>query len=204
MNAFYTKAKYVLGILVVFSLILMTNLVDRDSFRSVRNSMITIYEDRLLAKDIIYDMFGLISDKELAYAINDEIYLQEQNEAANQRLRNLVAEFEQTKLTEKESRTFDSLQRNFEKLWNYEQEFAQSASVDNKEVLRKIKIIEQDLQELSDIQIAEGRKQLMISQQVVDNVELFTQIEIYILIILAITIQIIIIYRPKNEIDSSS
>lgn len=40
---------------------------------------------------------------------------------------------------------------------------------------------------------------MSISKKAIDTVELFTQLEIYILIFLAIVIQIIVIYQPKKE-----
>ena len=70
---------------------------------------------------------------------------------------------------------------------------------DNKNLNDKIKIANQHLKQLSEIQITEGNRQLSISQKAVRNVELYTQIEIYILIFLAVIIQIIIMYQPKND-----
>lgn len=40
---------------------------------------------------------------------------------------------------------------------------------------------------------------MSISKKAIDSVELFTQIEIYLLIFLAIVIQIIVMYNPKKE-----
>lgn len=40
---------------------------------------------------------------------------------------------------------------------------------------------------------------MSISKQALDTVELFTQIEIYILVLLAIIIQIIVMYNPKAK-----
>lgn len=39
-----------------FFLVLATNLVDRSNFNRIKNSVISIYEDRLVAKGIIFDM----------------------------------------------------------------------------------------------------------------------------------------------------
>jgi len=52
--AFYNKAKWILGILMVFVLIIATNLIDKNNFLKVRDSVVTIYEDRLVAKDLIF------------------------------------------------------------------------------------------------------------------------------------------------------
>ncbi|PKP42222.1 MAG: chemotaxis protein, partial [Bacteroidetes bacterium HGW-Bacteroidetes-12] len=44
-----------------------------------------------------------------------------------------------------------------------------------------------------------GSRQMSISKRALDTVELFTQIEIYVLVFLAIVIQIIVMYKPKEK-----
>ena len=65
---FFTKIKWVLSVLLVFFLILATNLIDKDNFRRVKNSIVTIYEDRLVANDLIFELSQLVHQKELAAA----------------------------------------------------------------------------------------------------------------------------------------
>jgi len=57
--------------------------------------------------------------------------------------------------------------------------------------------VKENLYDLAKIQLSEGRRQMHISQKSVDTIELFTHIEIYMLIILAIIVQVIVIYKPK-------
>lgn len=40
---------------------------------------------------------------------------------------------------------------------------------------------------------------MSISQKAIDKVELFTQIEIYVLIFLAVVVQIVVMYNPKKK-----
>lgn len=63
----FIKIKWVLGIVLVFLLVLTTNLVDRQNFLVVKESMEAIYADRLVAQDIIFDLSKLIWEKEAAY-----------------------------------------------------------------------------------------------------------------------------------------
>ena len=60
---FFNKIKWILGILIVFVLIITTNLIDRNNFVRVRDSVVTIYEDRLIVKGIIYDISKTIQEK---------------------------------------------------------------------------------------------------------------------------------------------
>ncbi|MGB5942285.1 MAG: hypothetical protein WBG71_05340 [Leeuwenhoekiella sp.] len=56
-----------------------------------------------------------------------------------------------------------------------------------------------NLDDLAKIQLDEGSRQMSISKRAVDTVELFTQIEIYLLVFLAIVVQIIVMYNPKKK-----
>jgi hypothetical protein len=44
----FNRLKWILGILMVFVVILATNLLDRNNFLRVRDSVVAIYEDRLV------------------------------------------------------------------------------------------------------------------------------------------------------------
>ena len=61
---FYNKLKWILGILMVFVLIIATNLIDKNNFVRVRDSVVTIYEDRLVANDLIFEMLKSVQEKE--------------------------------------------------------------------------------------------------------------------------------------------
>ncbi|MDG1728744.1 MAG: hypothetical protein P8K68_03225 [Algibacter sp.] len=105
--------------------------------------------------------------------------------------------FESTKLTSEESRIFDELKGNIQSLINAEDIFIDSDFVNKNKVVKYISKIKYNLSGLSKVQLNEGRKQMSISKQAIDTVELFTQIEIYFLVFLALIIQIIVMYNPK-------
>jgi len=196
---FYNKLKWVLGILMVFVIIVSTNLIDRNNFIRVKDSVVTIYEDRLVATDLIFEMSEAIHTKELAIALADSIYYIKQNKEANQEIGELISRYELTRLTENESKIFKELKNNFETLKTLEITYVES-SFKQKDLLNQhITELKQNLSELSKIQINEGRKQMSISKKAIDTVELFTQIEIYLLVFLAIIIQIIVMYNPKKK-----
>lgn len=72
---FFNKIKWVLSILMVFVLIVTTNLIDRNNFIRVKDSVVTIYEDRLIAKDLIFEMSKAVQEKEVAVAASDTTFL---------------------------------------------------------------------------------------------------------------------------------
>ena len=195
--AFYNKAKWILGILMVFVLIIATNLIDKNNFLKVRDSVVTIYEDRLVAKDLIFYLSKSIQEKEIALATTDTLFFFEQNKQINKEIKDLVFKYEQTKLTVKEDKLFNTFKTNLEALKAAEMAFIQSKFIEKASLNNQISNLKDNLYDLSKIQMYEGKKQMSISKKAIDSVELFTQIEIYILILLAVIIQIIVIYKPK-------
>ncbi len=197
--AFYTKVKWVLGILMVFVLIVTTNLIDRTNFIRVKESVETIYKDRLVAKGLIFDISTSIQEKEIAVALLDSSFFRVSNSKLNTDINTFISKFESTKLTLKEEKIFQELKDNLIVLEAAEKDFINSKFVNSKATFLKISKVKQNLKDLSEIQIAEGSRQMSISKKAIDTVELFTQIEIYLLVFLAIVIQIIVMYNPKDK-----
>lgn len=195
----FNKIKWVLGILMVFVLIITTNLLDKNSFNKVKNSVETIYEDRLVAKNIIFDLSNAIHQKELAIATYDSIFFINKNIKLKSEIEASIAQFESTKLTLKEKNVFGDLKENLETLESLETDFVTSKFENKQRLANQILVVKENLYDLNEIQLKEGERQISISKRAIDTVELFTQIEIYLLIFLAIVIQIIIIYNPKKE-----
>ncbi|PKP41227.1 MAG: chemotaxis protein [Bacteroidetes bacterium HGW-Bacteroidetes-13] len=197
--AFYNKLKWILGILMVFVLIIATNLIDKDNFVRVRDSVVTIYEDRLIANDLIFEMLKTVHQKELAVSTSDSTFFKTQNSKVNDNLQALVSRFEQTKMTAEESSVFNDLKRNVQSLIDSESQLLNSNYRYNLKVDKHIENLKTNLNNLSKIQLSEGSRQMSISKRALDTVELFTQIEIYVLVFLAIVIQIIVMYKPKEK-----
>lgn len=198
------KVKWVLGILMVFFLIVATNLVDKKNFERVKDSVVEIYEDRLVAKGIVFEISQLVQEKEMAHALEDEEYFTKQSQADNEHIRILLGNFSETKLTENEKRIFDDLKTNLSHLATYEAPDFQPTSESQELVQSRFRLINEELSALSKIQIEEGKQLMLSSQRAIEMVDLFTQIEIYFLIFMAILIQIIILYRPKPSEEAEA
>jgi len=196
---FYNKLKWILGILMVFVLIIATNLIDKHNFVQVRDSVVTIYEDRLVANDLIFEMLKSVQQKEIAVSLVDSTFFESKNAKVNQDLQALVSRFEDTKLTSTEATVFTDFKANVELLFASETKFLTSNYNDNSEVVTHIENLKTNLSDLAKIQLVEGNRQMSISKRALDSVELFTQIEIFILVFLAIVIQIIVMYNPKEK-----
>jgi preprotein translocase subunit SecG len=193
------KIKWILGVLMILTLIITTNLVDKNNFSRMNEAVESIYEDRLVVKDLILKMSNDIHQKEIAAIKADSIFYSMQNEQLNNEIDGHLLSYAQTKLTKKEEQLKTNFRNNFAELQVKEKEFAQSNYSNNSLLLNLFPIVKRDLRNLAEIQLSEGSKQFEKSRSAMDAVDLFTQIEIYIMIFLAIGIQIIIIYSPKKD-----
>ena len=197
--SFYNKLKWILGIAMIFILIIATNLIDRNNFIKVRNSVMTIYEDRLVVKGLIFDMANIIHEKELAIAKKDSSFYKNKVGQLNSEMDLLITKFEGTKLIKKESQLLDDLKDEHKTLVQKEKGLTHFDEKKLEVIKAGIDHLQDDLKSLSNIQLKEGRKQMSISKKAVSTVELFTQIEIYFLVFLAIVIQLIVMYQPKKS-----
>lgn len=195
----YDKIKWILAILMVFVLILATNLIDKNNFVRLRDSVVTIYEDRLVAKSLLFNMSKSIQEKEIAILKKDTTFFNSFNKNVNADLDRLISEFKTTKLTPEEAKLFNTLEENLSKLKKAETTYKDSNYKKKENLLNQITLYKSNLDDLSDIQMKEGSRQLSISKEALKTVELFTQVEIYFLIGLALAVQIIILYNPSKE-----
>ncbi|MGJ8760822.1 MAG: MCP four helix bundle domain-containing protein [Polaribacter sp.] len=192
---FYTKVKWVLGILMIFILIIATNLIDRNNFVRIKDSLETIYEDRLVAKDLIFKISKSVQEKELALAKLDSTFYLGRNKQVNIDIETAINTFEGTKLTIKEAKVFNDFKNNLAVLIKSENSIPFEKSSYNSEILN----VKENLYALSEIQMNEGKRQMSISKRAIDSIELFTQLEIYVLIFLGVVVQVIVIYKPKEK-----
>ncbi|WP_405349955.1 MCP four helix bundle domain-containing protein [Nonlabens sp. Asnod3-H03] len=194
------KIKWSVGLFLVIALILATNFIDRNNFKRVQDSVSTIYEDRLVAKDLIYDIQLEIHEKELLIALNNTTaYLSQKNEAQDE-LNDSMTQFSTTKLTLEEEKVFNNLQTELAALFTLENatDFTAVNGQDNSRLQQQLDLINETLLKLSDIQIKEGNRQMHIGKKAMASMELLTQMEVWIMIILAVIIQVIILYNPKK------
>lgn len=193
------KAKWILGIVLVFLLILSTNLIDQNNFQKVKDSVVTIYEDRLVVKGLLYDLANLLHKKEIAFLTKDSVYYHETNESIHDSMDELIGLFNNTSLTYEEEKALDKFILNLEKLRKLDNGLSSDDLTNDEIWLSQMNTVKRYLDELSKIQIKEGNKQFNISQKAMDVVDLYTEIEIYFLIFLALLIQFIIIYSPRKK-----
>jgi hypothetical protein len=187
----------------VFAIVLTTNLIDKDNFNRLRYSINTIYEDRIVANDLIFELVLLLHEKEIAIVGTDSLFWKKKNDTINQDINNLISRYEQTKLTDREEISFKRLKRDLQKLTYTEKKYLRSDSGTEikAKMTRLITDVKQHLSDLSKVQLEESKRQLGLSNDTMKDIDFFTQVEIIFLIVMAVLIQIIIMYTP-NKSDS--
>lgn len=192
---FFAKMRWVASILLVFFIVLITNIIDRDNFNKLSYSVTTMYEDRIVAYDLIFEMSRIVKEKHIALLTSDTFFLATQSEQYEQQINQLLDRFKLTKLTKNEKSILIKLEEKFQSLWQSEKSSSYKLTDD---LLKNINYIDQYLLDLSIIQLREGKRHVHVSNKAINTINLFTQGEIIFLILMAILIQIIILYKPKE------
>lgn len=200
----YSKLKWVFSILLVFAIVLTTNLIDKGNFDKLKYSIETIYKDRLVAKGLIFELSYLIQEKQIALLKSDSLFYQQQRSGVNGEIQEIIAEFEQTELTIDEFEMFESFKENVQEELELESAFISSGFENREQLLDKIYLLHDNLHELSQIQLSEGRRQMSMSQKTMDTIELFTQMEIIFLVVIAVIVQIIVLYKAPKQSEQDS
>lgn len=195
----FNKIKWISGVLLVFFIILATNIIDKDNFNRMRSSIVTIYEDRIVASDLIFEMSLLVQQKEIALLSQDTLFFKEENERVNGEIQQLIAKYEETKLTKEEKRIFEDLKIHLEKLEKEENADGSHALQTNEKLFSTINEVVRNLHDLSKVQLKEGQREMARSKRAMETIDLFTQIEIIILVLIAVLIQVLILYNPKPK-----
>ncbi|WP_420578247.1 MCP four helix bundle domain-containing protein [Ekhidna sp.] len=189
---------------VVFLLIIATNLIDKNHFRIVKENLTTVYEDRLLAKNYLYRISRHVQQKKevLQSADNDESG--ELHLAINDSIGMFMDKFASTKLTERESLRFESLQKNIQALKKFENTSVTSESITPEAPIstnseQYFEAVFQDLDALFKIQLEEGSRVISSSNQTIQSSDLITKLEIGALIIIGFLIQLLIFLKPLKS-----
>ena len=212
----FNKLKWIFGTSLVFLLFLATNLMDLSQFRDIKETTVNIYEDRLLSKNHLFSISELVQEKAVAHARHDTAYYRLRDGNVNVELEEALSNYESAKLTSKEKDNLALLRDAIEDLEAAESQFLNlhyrnqdhSHTSDQEAHDRNAKNIEKEfenihrrLNALAEIQVVEGRRQMVSARESVATVEVLMKIEIIMLIVIFLGIQILVLYpsRKKKE-----
>ena len=194
------KIRFFAGLLLVFFVILATYRIDQANFDKVEDSIITIYEDRLVVKDLIFKIADLLDEKRMALATSDTAFFQRRNAVVDAQIGQLLRLFRETRLTENEERTLTAFGEQIEQLQAAEAEMANPATnPDRDELSTRLEVLKGQARTLSDIQLSEGKRQLLIGSRAIRSSKLLMQVELIVLIVLALGIQFLVLQKPRRK-----
>ena len=192
------KIRSAFAIATVFVLVISTNQLDKQYYDSIKKTMKTIYEDRLVAKGYLYELNTIFFRKHID-VIEDSSYTLDLKQ--NEKIDALVLEFDATKFTNQEESQFNKFKMKLERLYALENKLSSSDSLSQMDIddyCNKLKKVEQNLYELAQIQLGEGKSQIKSAQLFTEKNDFLAQIELGLLIAMGLIVQFLIFYRFKS------
>ncbi|WP_421876432.1 MCP four helix bundle domain-containing protein [Marinoscillum sp.] len=200
----WQKLKAVTALIVVFLLVLATNLMDKKHLEMVENSLTSVYKDRLLAKDYLYKISRQLQQKRNVLRQQDLNQIERTIEAADDSLQTLMNLYEQTKMTGDEHQRLlelkhieDNLIRKENLLFNTKDQVEMEAVKEEVILTHEDMILKID--QLFAIQMKEGKRQIDNSNRAIDRSNFIAQLEIGALIVIGLILQFLIFFKPASD-----
>lgn len=203
------KIKAACILIIILSFILLGNIVERNSFSTLDQSIASIYKDRLQVSQYIYEISNALYQKRLLFDAGDgksgtaiESGIQRHNET----IAGLIRDYEQTVLTKEEKIQWNLFKNH---LYEYNQLESQWIAGEHtltamnshpayKNLREKFNQAILNLDALSKIQIGEGYHLQKDSHSIVSNRLAFSSLEISLVIVLGLFTLVILSATDKN------
>lgn len=180
-----------LALAVVFFLILATNRVDNQHFENVQKTLNTVFDDRVVVQDYIYQLDNLLHQKALRLAKGELTVPPDENG----KISDLLDLFADTKLTTDEKKHLTRFVRDFATV--REREAAPLPPEEKISGIQKsLASLEKDLDRLAAVQVQESHRLTKVAQKSLDSTNLTSKIEIGFLIVIGLIMQLLIFVKP--------
>ena len=187
------------------------NLIERQSFRSISSTFTEVYNDRLVVEGYIFKISEKLFkiQKLVDHCDLDYDYSKVVNEisAHEKEILNLVGEFEATNLTEQEATYLNDFKKIIEtdlNIKSYNLLYTDSSGVNKEQVKiydQKISRAQQDLDNLSKIQLEEGEKLISKAKVLINRSQIWAQFEVALLIILVVVMFLLLFRKSADQKD---
>lgn len=184
---------------MVFLLVLGSSKLDQRHFSTVQNTVNSVFKDRVVVQNLIYQMSTIFYTKELRFIRKDNF---ESVLSENQKVEQLLIDFRATKLTPNESNLLYQLNSRFTKLRVLEEKIvrAPDEAMDNTTILaiKSLKNIKENLNGLAKIQLDESGQLTQLSNKTLGTHILLSKLEVGFLVIIGIAMLALIFYPLKT------
>lgn len=208
------KRRKVQAFIIIGILLLMLygkNLIERQSFRSISSTFTEVYNDRLVVEGYIFKISEklfkiqkLVDHCDLDYDYSKVVNEISQHE---KEILSLVGEFEATNLTEQESTYLNDFKKIIQtdlNIKSYNLLYTDSSGVNKEQVKiydQKISRAQQDLDNLSKIQLEEGEKLISKAKVLINRSQIWAQFEVALLIILVVVMFLLLFRKSADQKD---
>jgi hypothetical protein len=192
------KAAFILTVAV--ALIFAKNVADENNVSALGSSFTSVYTDRLLVESYIYKFSDHLYQKKILLddcnAQGQASRFREKIAAHNAAILEVIGDYEKTKLTEAERVYFSDFKTRIQSIMKLEQEYWNPAEQTDpvawearrSEIDTRVDLALNDLDQLSGIQISEGKSMHEQSLKLVAGSVMLTQFELVLLICLGLVV----------------
>jgi len=198
--AIQQKAQVAFLLALVLFGVFVKNVLDRNNVLDLGDSFSSVYKDRLLVESYIYKLSDHLYQKQILFdqcsqTQSDNHQLALNIKGHNATINSLIQEYAGTKLTDDEAIYFDKFKRNIFQMESLENQFFQDntdIATINTSLDKQFITAAGHLNQLSSIQIAEGKSMADQSIRIVAGSSILTQFELAMIIIIGLIIQALI------------
>ncbi|MGB7395906.1 MAG: hypothetical protein WA913_16085 [Pricia sp.] len=184
---------------MAFLLVLGSNRLDQRHFTKIQNTVKSVYDDRVVVQDFIFQLNNIVHQKELRLAKGNGNLLDGRQ---NDKIATLLKDFKATQLTIKESRLLEDLIGQSEKLRGLESEAvgeSSNLSAPSKANLeRTLADMGQSLVGLAEVQLNEGELMTELSQKSLGVNIMLSQLEVAFMIVMGVGILFLVFYPSRT------
>ncbi len=183
---------------IAFLLVLGSNRLDQRHFSTIQTTVNSVYKDRVVVQNFIYQLTTIFHKKELRLISNEN---PKSVEGENEKVEQLLMDFGATQLTPKESNLFEELKGQFNSLLELEKTFVKTPlempSVVLNETRKELNAIKESLGGLANIQLEESGQLVHLSNKSLGMNILLSKLEIAFMVVIGIAMLALIFY-PMN------
>lgn len=203
------KTKVIFWSTLILILVFAKNWMDSKNVTTLDNSFSSVYDDRLVAESYIFLLSDHIYQKKLTISTcaTDAIpQVKRLVDYHNTAIQALIKDYETTQITKTESVYLQQLKQNLTAIEELESNLInQSAGTEDtlRDLQNRFETVMVSLNQLSKIQLAEGKILKEQSKKIVAGSNLMTQFELTIIVAIALIIQVLI-FSSKGSVPLAS
>ncbi|MEQ9415120.1 MAG: MCP four helix bundle domain-containing protein, partial [Cyclobacteriaceae bacterium] len=208
------KSKIAFWSAIILVIIFAKNWIDKKNVNTLNSSFTSVFDDRLVVESYIFQLSDHLYQKKIIIAdcnnAEQALAIQPQVNSHSSTIYQILTDYEKTKLTAAESMYFGNLKERLQELHTLEGKFLtaltsqdhSNAHTTSLQMQKTFDVAMLDLNQLSKIQISEGRLLRDQSKQIAAGSTMLSQFELVVIVGIGILIQILI-FASRSALPKS-